>query len=200
VRLGGRTLALDRHSPSRAIRAGLALVPGDRARRAAVLDASAADNLTLGNLTRHSRHGRLRPDLIASYAAGLMRDGGVRPVEPGRELRTFSGGNQQKAVLAKWLDRDPAVLLLDEPVHGVDVASRAQILARLTALAATGTSILLATADHDDLVAVCDLVLVFAAGRVTARLRGDALTTRGLLGACHSPAPVRNTAAPADRR
>ncbi|MGH3720199.1 MAG: ATP-binding cassette domain-containing protein [Pseudonocardiaceae bacterium] len=69
----------------------------------------------------------------------------MAPVAPGRDLRTFSGGNQQKVVLAKWLDRAPTALLLDEPVHGVDVASRAQIFARLAALAGAGTAIVVAS-------------------------------------------------------
>ena len=181
----GAPLPLARLTPSRAMRAGLCLVPGDRARQAAVLDAPAADNITLGNLARHVRRGLLRQDSIVAHANVLMEHAGVQPPTPRLELRTFSGGNQQKAVLAKWLDRAPAVLLLDEPVNGVDVASRAQILTRLAALADTGTAIVLASIDHDDLIAICDTVLVFAAGRITVRLHGDTLTAARLLHACY---------------
>ncbi len=181
----GTPLPLARLTPARAIRAGLCLVPGDRARHAAVLDAPAADNITLGNLTRHVRRGLLRQDSIVAHASALMDDVGVQPPTPRLDLRTFSGGNQQKAVLAKWLDRAPTVLLLDEPVHGVDVASRAQILTRLAALADTGTAVVLASIDHDDLIATCDTVLVLAAGRITARLHGDTLTAARMLSACY---------------
>jgi ribose transport system ATP-binding protein len=177
----GNPLSLPRLTPARAIRAGLCLVPGDRARQAAVLDASAADNITLGNLRRHVRRGLLRQDSVVAHASALMDHAGVAPLAPGRDLRTFSGGNQQKAVLAKWLDRAPTVLLLDEPVHGVDVTSRAQIFARLAALAEAGTAIVLASIDHDDLIAVCDTVLIVANGRITARLRGDTLTAQRML-------------------
>jgi ribose transport system ATP-binding protein len=185
VSVHGNPLPLARLTPTRAIRAGLCLVPGDRARQAAVLDASVADNITLGNLRRHVRRGLLRQDSVVGHASVLMDHVGVQPLMPRRDLRTFSGGNQQKAVLAKWLDRAPTVLLLDEPVHGVDVASRAQIFARLAALADTGTAIVLASIDHDDLIAVCDTVLVLAGGRITARLHGATLTAQRMLTACY---------------
>ncbi|MGH3854226.1 MAG: ATP-binding cassette domain-containing protein [Pseudonocardiaceae bacterium] len=160
-------------------------MPGDRARQAAVLDAPAADNITLGNLRPHIRRGLLRQDSVVAHARALMDHAGVQPPAPHRDLGTFSGGNQQKAVLAKWLDRAPSVLLLDEPAHGVDVASRAQIFARLAALADAGTAIVVASTDHDDLIAVCDTVLVVAGGRIAARLRGDTLTAAGMLTACY---------------
>jgi ribose transport system ATP-binding protein len=196
VRVHGNQLPLARLTPAQAIRAGLCLVPGDRARQAAVLDAPAADNVTLGNLRRHVRRGLLRQDSVVRHATTLMNHAGVQPLAPRRDLRTFSGGNQQKAVLAKWLDRAPAVLLLDEPVQGVDVASRAQIFAHLAALANTGTAIVVASIDHDDLVAICDTVLVLATGRITARLHGDTLTAQRMLTACYQHTPTPETTPP----
>ncbi|MGB6165887.1 MAG: sugar ABC transporter ATP-binding protein [Pseudonocardiaceae bacterium] len=181
----GIPLPLGRLTPASAIRAGLCLVPGDRARHAAVLDAPAADNITLGDLARHVRRGLLRQDSIVAHASALMDHAGVHPPTPCLDLGTFSGGNQQKVVLAKWLDRAPTVLLLDEPVNGVDVASRAQILTRLAALADTGTAVVLASIDHDDLIATCATVLVLAGGRITARLHGDTLTAARMLTACY---------------
>jgi ribose transport system ATP-binding protein len=185
VSVHGNPMPLAHLTPARAITVGLCLVPGDRARQAAVLDASAADNITLGNLRRHVRRGLLRQEGVIRHARLLMSQAGVRPLAPQYDLRTFSGGNQQKAVLAKWLDRTPTVLLLDEPVHGVDVTSRAQIFARLAALAGAGTAIVLASIDHDDLVAVCDTVLVIANGRIAARLHGATLTAQRMLAACY---------------
>lgn len=185
VSVHGNPMPLAHLTPGRAIKAGLCLVPGDRARQAAVLDAPAADNITLGNLQRHVRRGLLRQDSVIQHARRLMSQAGVHPLAPYRDLRTFSGGNQQKAVLVKWLDRTPTVLLLDEPVHGVDVASRAQIFARLAALANTGTAIVLASIDHDDLMASCDTVLVIAGGRIAARLHGATLTAQRMLAACY---------------
>jgi ribose transport system ATP-binding protein len=200
VRVDGRLMAVAGLTPARAIDGEVCLVPGDRARQAAVLDAPAADNITLGDLRRHVRRGRLRQDSIVRHATSLMSQAGVRPLQPYRDLRAFSGGNQQKAVLAKWLDRTPKVLLLDEPVHGVDLTSRAQIFARLAALADTGTAIIVASVDHDDLVAVCDTVLVIAHGRIAARLGGSTLTAQRMLAACYQQQPAADSPAqPPDR-
>jgi ribose transport system ATP-binding protein len=185
--LRGDPLSLAGMNPAGAIRAGLCLVPGDRPRQGAVLNASAAENITVGDLRRHVRRGRLRQHRVLRHATALMRRIGVRPVEPGQQLRTFSGGNQQKAVLAKWLDRAPVVLLLDEPVHGVDVGSRAQIFTHLRALAAAGAAVVLASNDHDDLVASCDTVLVLTRGHLVARLSGADLTAQRVLDACYLP-------------
>lgn len=195
VSVDGHLMAVADLTPARAMERGVCLVPGDRARQAAVLDAPAADNITLGNLGRHVRRGRLRQDSIVRHATNLMSQAGVRPLQPRRDLRAFSGGNQQKAVLAKWLDRTPKLLLLDEPVHGVDLRARAQIFARLAALADTGTAIVVASVDHDDLVAVCDSVLVIAHGRIAARLRGSALTSQRLLAACYQQQPAADSPA-----
>jgi ribose transport system ATP-binding protein len=191
----GHLMALAGLTPARAIDIGLCLVPGDRARQAAVLDAPAADNITLGNLRRHVRWGLLRQDSIVAHATTLMSQAGVRPLQPRRDLRTFSGGNQQKAVLAKWLDRTPKVLLLDEPVHGVDLTSRAQIFTGLAALANTGTAIILASVDHEDLIAVCDTVFVIAHGGIAAQLRGSTLTTQQILAACYQQQPAADSPA-----
>ncbi|MGH3670573.1 MAG: hypothetical protein ACRDSH_08040, partial [Pseudonocardiaceae bacterium] len=89
--LHGKALPLARLTPARAIRAGLCLVPGDRAGQAAVLDAPAADNITLGNLSRHVRRGLLRQDSIVAHASALMNHAGVAPLTPRRDLATFSG-------------------------------------------------------------------------------------------------------------
>jgi ribose transport system ATP-binding protein len=199
VSLDGQLMAVAGLTPARAMEGGLCLVPGDRARQAAVLDAPAADNITLGNLGRHVRRGLLRQDSIVQHATRLMSQAGVRPLKPRRDLRTFSGGNQQKAVLAKWLDRTPKVLLLDEPVHGVDLASHAQIFARLAALADAGTAIIVASVDHDDLVAVCDTVFVIAHGCIAARLRGSALTTQRMLAACYQQPAADSPTQPPER-
>jgi ribose transport system ATP-binding protein len=191
LELPGRTFELTGLNPARAIGAGLALLPRDRAGQAAVLEASAAENITLGNLGQDLVRGRLRYSRSLERAAAAMRDCGVRPVAPRRALRTFSGGNQQKAVLAKWLDRDPAVLLLDEPALGIDLASRTQLFARIRALADGGAAVLVASLDHNDLAALCDTVLVMRGGRIGARLSGGELTPATILARCYPPRSAR---------
>jgi ribose transport system ATP-binding protein len=178
-----------RVTPARAWHAGRCLVPGDRLRQGVVPEASAAENLTLGDLRRHRRRGLLRTSTLTRHAGALMHAIGAVPHHPGAAMRTFSGGNQQKLVLARLLDRGPTALLLDEPVRGIDAASRAQIFDRIRRAAVDGLAVLAASAEHDDLADLCDTVLVLAAGRVVARLEGPELTSAGILAACQSRTP-----------
>ena len=100
----------------------------------------------------------------------------VRPAEPERALELFSGGNQQKVVLAKWLRNDPQVLLLDEPTQGVDVGAKAGIFELIANAAAAGAGVLVCSSDAKELALICDRVLVLRDGQTVAELRRRALT------------------------
>jgi ribose transport system ATP-binding protein len=91
-------------------------------------------------------------------------------------ILSLSGGNQQKVVLARWLRRAPRLLLLDEPTQGVDVIARKEIYSAVRDAAADGCAVLIASSDHEELVAVCDRVVVLADGAPIATLAGDDLT------------------------
>ena len=106
---------------------------------------------------------------------------GLRPAEPERPLELFSGGNQQKVVLAKWLRNDPRVLLLDEPTQGVDVGAKAAIYALVREAAARDAAVLMASSDTAELASVCDRVLVMRDGTVSADVRGAHLTEERLV-------------------
>ncbi|MEO6571452.1 MAG: sugar ABC transporter ATP-binding protein, partial [Ilumatobacteraceae bacterium] len=177
----GRDIA--RLTPRSAIAAGLAYVPADRRRRGAIMGMSARENLTLPLLLPlRRRFGRLdrraeRDDVLKHIDAV-----GVRPRDPERPLAQFSGGNQQKVVLAKWLRTNPKVLFLDEPTQGVDVGASVAILDLVSGLARDGGAVLIASSDDNELAKVCDRVLVMRDGRIIAELRGDELTEARLLG------------------
>jgi ribose transport system ATP-binding protein len=159
-------------TPRQAIGLGLALVPADRKQQGAAQALSVGENmmsLVLGDYFRRGllAHGRLR-----STAEERGRGYGVRPDDPRATLASLSGGNQQRVVLAKWLERPPKVLLLHEPTQGVDVATRADIYALMRELAATGVGILWVSTDFDELAAVADRVLVCAGGSVVGEVPG----------------------------
>lgn len=174
--------------PERAIGAGLALLPADHARHGSVGSLSVADNLTLPALDRYRTRFGLARRRMREDASRLMADHDVRPRRPSLAYRAFSGGNQQKAQLAKWLAMRPACLLLDEPTRGLDVRAREQLIAMIRRVAGEGTAVLCATNDHEQLSALCDRVLVFSRGRVTNELGGDELTKEGIARACHRAA------------
>jgi ribose transport system ATP-binding protein len=109
----------------------------------------------------------------------------VRPPEPDRRFATLSGGNQQKALLAKWVQIKPRVMLLHEPTQGVDVGARKAIFELLRDNAASGTAVLYASVEYDDLAHICDRVLVFRRGRVAGELSGTALSAESIARHCY---------------
>ena len=105
----------------------------------------------------------------------------IRTTGPQQPVGTLSGGNQQKAVLARWLEREPRVILLDEPTRGVDVGSKAEIHALIDALAAKGCAILLVSSDLPELIGMIDRIVVLRDGRAVAELAGDELDQERVL-------------------
>jgi ribose transport system ATP-binding protein len=176
IRLGGSEYPASSATPHDSIARGIALLPGNRGRDGAVGEATARENVTLAALRRFVRHGILRPGEERLRVLELMDRFDVQPRDPEARMSTFSGGNQQKALLAKWLLRGPGVMLLDEPTHGVDVGARRQIMGLLRHAADGGMSILVASVEADDLVQLCRRVLVMRHGRVVAELAGSTLT------------------------
>jgi ribose transport system ATP-binding protein len=169
--LDGASHDLAGMSPAVAIRAGMALVPADRQSDASVPSLATADNISLQWLGRYFRGGRLRRRQVVHRAAELTEEFDVRPRDPRRQYWTLSGGNQQKAVLAKWLSTGPRVLLLHEPTQGVDIGSRQQIFRFITRAAADGMAVVCASSDYAQLAAICDRVLVLRRGNLVSELR-----------------------------
>lgn len=151
--------------PRESIRAGMALVPGDRLRYGAVVHMSARENLTLPRLGPLTRlFGWLDMRAESREAREWTHRIGLRPANPEGHFGQFSGGNQQKVVLAKWLRNDPALLLLDEPTQGVDVGAKAVIFQLIAEAASRGMGILICSSDTRELAQTCDRVIVLREG------------------------------------
>jgi rhamnose transport system ATP-binding protein len=177
VRVAGRAAELS--SPRAAKAAGIGLVPQDRKNEALVLGMGVADNITLGNWNEVSRAGVLQPRREMERAEGWVRRLRIRLGQGLRqEVRTLSGGNQQKVVLARWLEAGVRVLLLAEPTRGVDIGARADIYAALERLRADGLALVLVSTDIEEVCALSDRMLVFAKGRLVREFsRADATQT-----------------------
>ncbi len=160
--------------------AGVALVPEDRAGEAAFADLAVRDNLTVTVRRRYWRPWGMDTRAEEADAGALVDRYGVRTASTAIPLAALSGGNQQKVVLARWLQRTPSLLLLDEPTQGVDVMSRADIYASVREAAAAGCAVLVASSDLLELCSLCDRVVVLRDGRITADVAGDDLTPDGL--------------------
>jgi ribose transport system ATP-binding protein len=176
ISLRGRDYDLRRMSPRDAIAAGIALLPEDRLREASAQAATVTENVTLTTLRSYFIRRLLRHRRERHGVADLLREFQVTPPEPRRVFAKLSGGNQQKALLAKWFADQPDVLLLEEPTHGVDIGAKKQIFQKIRDLAQAGGGIILASVEYKDLAYLCDRVLVFRDGHVVAELAGSDLT------------------------
>ena len=177
LELGGRRYDLRRMSPRRAIDAGIALLPANRLREGAAQAASVTENVTLPTVEAYFSNGVLHHRRERRAVAERLREFQVVPPEPGRVFAKLSGGNQQKALLAKWFQTDPRLLLLDEPTQGVDVGARQQIYELIrTAARERGVHVVCASSDYEQLASLCDRVIVFGRGRVWRQLVGSGVT------------------------
>lgn len=188
LEINGRRHDLQRVSPRKAIEAGLALSPGNRRRDGGVGSATVTENLTLPSLGSYFWRGRLQYGRERRNVADMIRDFRVVPPDPAAALGTLSGGNQQKALLAKWFHRDPAVFLLHEPTQGVDIGAKRQIFQLIRVAADAGTSFIVASSEYEDLAHICDRVLVLRDGRVVSSLHGSALSADRVLEQCFGQA------------
>ncbi|MFJ4814681.1 sugar ABC transporter ATP-binding protein [Streptomyces sp. NPDC088801] len=164
VQVQGR--ALKPGSVRAAVRAGLGLAPEERKAQALLMLESVTRNVSVSSMSRFSRAGWIDRGAELGAARAATRELSLRPDNPSVPVRTLSGGNQQKAVLARWLLRGCKVLLLDEPTRGVDVGARAELYAVIRRLADEGLAVLLVSSEVPEVLGLADRVLVLREGRV----------------------------------
>jgi ribose transport system ATP-binding protein len=179
VRLYGKEINF-KH-PREALKHGLALVPGDRGREGLLSIRSILENLQLPSWSKYGfplRIGEAKKDAQqVGSSLNLVMPGLQEPVS------SLSGGNAQKVVLGKWLMRKPKLLLLDDPTKGVDVNTKAEIYALLTQLCREGKTILFYSSEDEELVGLCDRVLVMHDGIISTELCDASLTKENLIAA-----------------
>lgn len=168
-------------TPRDSIIAGIAHVPADRKASGLDMQERLGDHIPLPRLGPMQGRVRLHRKAMRRDAALWAESLGVQPPLLDRRMEKFSGGNQQKAVLARWLRTQPKVLLLDEPTQGVDVGAKASIYERVRTAAEQGVAVLVASSDAEELVHLCDRVIVFRSGNAAVELRGNILTEERLV-------------------
>ncbi len=186
VRICGRPFRPE--SPSRSIAGGLSYLTADRKGSGLVPAMSVAHNMTLASLSRTSPGGVLNAARERAIAARQAAALNIRLASPDQEVGTLSGGNQQKVVLAKWLETRPRVLLLEEPTRGVDIGAKSEIYSLMRQWTADGMAILLISNELPELLLLSDRILALHRGAVTAEFaRGDATPEKVLAAAMGSP-------------
>ena len=189
VRLDGRRL--DPGSPRQAISAGICLLPEDRRGHGLVLTESARANFALPNLDRFRRLGSVVDRRREGRAFARWRKQlDIRLARSGQRVATLSGGNQQKVVIARWLERGARVVLCDEPTRGIDVGARYEIYEWIRRMAAEGKAVLLISSELEEVLGMSDRVLVMHEGRIRGEIEDPASA---------DPATVLRMAAGLDR-
>jgi ribose transport system ATP-binding protein len=171
-----------------AMDAGLGFVPEDRS-ESAFVTMSLRENLSAAEVSKYWRGFRLRDRAEAADARQSIADFSIKAISERQPFATLSGGNQQKAIVARWLRRRPKILLLDEPTQGVDVEARAEIYRLVREAVASGTSVIVVTADLEELARVSDRVIVLTQGRISAEVQGPAIDPSRLTELVLSAAP-----------
>jgi rhamnose transport system ATP-binding protein len=170
-------------SPRAALRRGLAYLPEDRLQQGLVQPMSVGQNVSMAVLPGLSPGGFLRPRRERALALRFMEELRIKATSPTQVVRSLSGGNQQKVVLSKWLAAEPRILILDEPTHGVDVGTKADVHRTISQLAAGGLSILLISSELPELLGMSDRILVMREGRLVAEVARAEATEERVVGA-----------------
>ena len=179
VEVDGKTLRPG--SVPAAIRAGLGLAPEERKSQGLLLHEPVYRNVSVSSMGRFSRAGFVLPAKELAEAARVAEQLDVRPADPRRIVRTLSGGNQQKVVLARWLLRGCRLLILDEPTRGVDVGARTEIYRLVRQLADSGVGVLMVSSEIPEVLGLSDRVLVVREGRVVHTGPADGIDESGVL-------------------
>ncbi|MBH9405572.1 sugar ABC transporter ATP-binding protein [Pseudomonas aeruginosa] len=183
VLLGDPPQRLSLRSPADSVRQGVALITEDRKGEGLLLDQASSANRALGNRPALARHGvidRRREEALARRQVEALR---VRCADTAQAVGELSGGNQQKVVIGRWLERDCQVLLFDEPTRGIDVGAKFDIYALLAELTRRGKALVVVSSDLRELMLICDRIGVLSAGRMVDTFERAAWTQDALLAA-----------------
>jgi D-xylose transport system ATP-binding protein len=179
IRVAGT--AVDLHGPGDAIRERIAFVTEDRKRFGLSLIASVLENTTLAALPALASGPVLRRHEEVAVVERSMKELRIKAPSPETIVGTLSGGNQQKVVLARWLLTKPRILLLDEPTRGIDVAAKQEIYRQIDELASQGLALLVVSSEMEELLGLCDRILVMHEGRITGRFNRDTATSERIM-------------------
>jgi ribose transport system ATP-binding protein len=168
-------------SPRDAVQHGLSLLTEDRKGQGLLLTLPCAVNITITDLARISRIGLLQRDVERRAATALVKELRIKTPSVQQLVGNFSGGNQQKVVIAKWLFRGSKILICDEPTRGIDVGAKREIYDLLWALAAAGKGIIFVSSDLPELISMCHRIIVFAQGKIVGELPRAAFNQQRIL-------------------
>ncbi|WP_232237745.1 sugar ABC transporter ATP-binding protein [Actinoalloteichus fjordicus] len=170
-------------TPARMKRLGVGLTPENRKAEGIIPMLGVDENMVISDFGRVSTGPSISTSRVREAATALVRRLGIKTARTQTPIADLSGGNQQKAVIGRWLHADSRILLLDEPTRGVDVEAKAQIYRLVRELASAGAGVLFVSGELEELPLVCDRVLSLHAGGIRSELRGSEITVDNILAA-----------------
>ena len=179
VKLKGKEVKFN--SPAAAIKAGIGYVTEDRKTTGLILNQTIRFNISMASLSRIIKYGLLFPGKEKAIVNHLKEELSIKTENIENPVSSFSGGNQQKVVLAKWLATQPGILILDEPTRGVDVGARYEIYMIMKELAAQGNTIIMISSDLPEVIGISDRVYVMYEGKVQGELSREELSEDSIM-------------------
>ncbi len=167
--------------PKDAIRAGLAFCSEDRKSEGIIPHMSVADNITLVILPELKKRGIVSKKAQRKIAETYIKKLDIKTPGPEQMVKNLSGGNQQKVLLARWLCKNPALIILDEPTRGIDVGAKSEIETLIQDLASAGISVVMISSEMEELIRGCDRIAVLRDGKKVGELTGDDISEKGIM-------------------
>jgi ribose transport system ATP-binding protein len=177
------------HAPRDAIRAGIGFVSEDRKSEGIIPDLSVRENITIAALPLLTKFGVVSRRRQAEVVERYMQRMGIKATSAAQRIRELSGGNQQKALLARWMCTEPLLLILDEPTRGIDIGAKGEVQELVNELAESGVGILMISSELEELVEGSSRVVVLRDGRNVAELHGDEISEQSIIHAMAETIP-----------
>lgn len=189
INFDGKTYDLKKFSPTDAVQAKVALIPADRKNLGGVQDLTITENIMMQSM-KHYRPFCLEQKDMVKKAKELVKDYTVYPSDIRLDFSMLSGGNQQKVLLAKWIQENPKLLILHEPTQGIDIGARQAIYNLIeNSVKNTGMTVICSSSDYEQLEQICDRVLILVNGRIIEELTGDEITKARITEFCYADDP-----------
>lgn len=179
ILLEGRRIVL--RNPAQAMRSGIALVTEDRKRLGIFANMDVGRNISICTLRQVSTMGMIRSTSERTMAQRSIEQMGVRTAAVTTPMTSLSGGNQQKAIIGRWLLTDPKVLLLDDPTRGIDIGAKAELYSLMDRLCRDGLGIIVTSSELPELLTLCDRILVLCEGHMTGELTREEATEQRIM-------------------
>jgi len=162
----------------------MALVPEDRKKNGIIPDMSVAENISLTVMGKVTKLGLLSENLQSKLYDKYVSSLRIKVTSKNQSITNLSGGNQQKVILAKWIEREPKVLMLDEPTRGIDINAKNEIYELVAKLSSTGVSVIVVSSEIPEVLAISDRIIVMCEGRITAEFSSEEATENKIMNAC----------------